>query len=104
MIMTTRKLFYWPIVKKNIVDYLAKYLECQQVKADHRHPAGMLQPLPILEWKWETISMDFITRLPRSTKQNNVIIVIVDKLSKDAHFIPVKSTCKEINIASIFMK
>jgi hypothetical protein len=58
-----------------------------------------LQPLPIPEWKWETISMDFITGLPTSTKQNDTIMVVVDKLSKSAHFIPVKSTCKAIDIA-----
>jgi hypothetical protein len=64
----------------------------------------MLQPLPILEWKWEIISMNFITRLPKSTKQNDAIMVVVDKLRKDAHFIPVNSNCKEIDISSIFMK
>jgi hypothetical protein len=64
----------------------------------------LLQPLPIPEWKWETISMYFITRLPKSTKQNDAIMVVVEKLSKVAHFIPVKSTCKAIDIANIFMK
>jgi hypothetical protein len=63
-----------------------------------------LQPLPIPEWKWETISMDFITGFPTSTKQNDAIMVVVDKLSKYAHFIPVKSTCKAIGIAQVFMK
>jgi hypothetical protein len=48
--------------------------------------------------------MDFITGLPRSNKKNDVIMVVVDKLSKSSHFFPVKSTCKEIDIANIFMK
>jgi hypothetical protein len=104
MITATRKQFYWPGLKKDIANYLAKCIECQQVKAEHRHPAGLLQPLPIPEWKWETISMDFITGLPTSTKQNDAIMVVVDKLSKSTHFIPVKSTCKAIDIANIFMK
>jgi hypothetical protein len=104
MITTTRKQFYWPGLKKDIAEYLAKCIECQQVKAEHRHPAGLLQPLPIPEWKWETISMDFITRLPTLTKQNDTIMVVVDKLSKSAHFIPIKWTCKAIDITSIFMK
>jgi hypothetical protein len=104
MITTTRKLFYWTGMKKDIADYLAKCLECQKVKLEHRHPTGLLQPLSIPEWKWETISMDFITTLPRSTKQNDAIMVVVEKLRKDAHFIPVKSTCKEIDISNIFMK
>jgi hypothetical protein len=85
MITTTKKLFYWSRMKKEIADYLAKCLECQQVKVDHLHPTGLLYPLPIPEWKWETISMDFITRLPKSTKQNDTIMVVVDKLSKAAH-------------------
>jgi hypothetical protein len=78
--------------------------EFQQVKVEHMHPTGLLHPLRILEWKWETISMDFITGLPKSTKHNDAIMVVVDKLSKVAHFILVKSTCKAIDIANIFMK
>jgi hypothetical protein len=62
------------------------------------------QPLPIPEWKWETISKDFITGLPKSTKQNDATMVVVEKLSKVTHFIPIKSTCKVVYIASIFMK
>jgi hypothetical protein len=57
-----------------------------------------------LEWKWETISMDFITGLPTSARKNDEIMVVMDKLSKSAYFIPVKSTWKEIDIANIFMK
>jgi hypothetical protein len=91
-------------LKKDIAEYLAKCIELKQVKAEHRHPTRLLQPLPIPEWKWETISMDFITGLPTSTKQNDAIMVVVDKLSKSAHFIPIKSTCKAIDIANIFMK
>jgi hypothetical protein len=53
---------------------------------------GLLQTLPILEWKWETISMDFIIGLPKSAKQNDTIMIVVEKLSKSAHFIHVKST------------
>jgi hypothetical protein len=104
MITATRKQFYWSGLKKSIVNYLAKCLECHQVKAEHRHLTGLLQPLPIPEWKWETISMDFIIGLPKSTKQNDAIMVVVDKLNNSTHFVPVKSTCKVIDIANIFMK
>jgi hypothetical protein len=104
MITTTKKLFYWPGMKKDLANYLAKCLECQQVKVEHKNPVGLLQPLPIPEWKWETISMDFITGLPKTTKQNDAIMVVVDKLSKASHFILVNSTCKEIDISNIFMK
>jgi hypothetical protein len=98
MIMATR------IPKYDHAEYLAKCIECQQVKEKHRHPTGLLQPLPIPEWKWETISMDFITGLPTSTKQNDVIMVVVDKLSESDHFIPVKFTCKVIDLAQVFMQ
>ena len=53
-------------MKKEVAEYLAHYLECQEVKEEHQHPAGLLQPLPIPEWKWETISMDFIIGLPKN--------------------------------------
>jgi hypothetical protein len=92
------------MIEKDIVDYLVKCLECDQVKQEHRHPTWLLQPLPIPKWKWETISMDFIIGLPKSTKQNDAIMVVVDKLSKSSHFVPVKLTCKEIYIANIFIK
>jgi hypothetical protein len=67
---------------------------------EHKHPVAKLQPLPIPKWKWETISMDFITGLPKSTKQSDANIVVLDKFRKDAHFIPVKSPCKEMPIFS----
>jgi hypothetical protein len=62
MITSTKKQFYWPGLNKDIANSLATCLECQQVKAEHRHLAGLLQPLPILEWKRETISMDYQSR------------------------------------------
>jgi hypothetical protein len=81
-----------------------KMIMTTRKQLEHRHPTGLLQPLPIPEWKWETISMDFITGLPKLTKKNYAIMVVVDKLSKSVDFIFVKSTCKTIDIANIFMK
>ena len=91
-------------MKREVAEYVAQCFTCQKVKAIHQHPAGLLQPIPIPEWKWETITMDFITGLPRTKKQNDSIMVVVDKLSKTSHFIPVKSTYKAVNIVDIFMK
>jgi hypothetical protein len=68
MITATRKKFYWLGLKKDVAKYLAQCIECQQVEEEHRHPSRLLHPLPIPEWKWETISMDFITGFPTSTK------------------------------------
>ena len=67
-------------------------MKCQKVKVEHRHPAGLLQPLPIPKWKWDVVMMDFITKLPKTRLQNDVIMVVVDKLTKEAHFISVKTT------------
>ena len=74
-------------------------MKCQQVKVEHQHPAGLLQTFPIPEWKWEVISMDFILGLPMTMKQHDSIMVVVDKLTKVSHFIPVKSTYKVDAIA-----
>jgi hypothetical protein len=79
-------------------------MECQKVKAKHGHPAGLLQPLLIPEKKWEVITMDFITGLPKTNKQHDSIMVVVDKLTKAAHFVPVKTMHTMTNIAEIFMK
>jgi hypothetical protein len=63
-----------------------------------------LQPIQIPEWKWQVISMDFITGLPNTIKQHDAIMVVVDKLRKATHFIPIKSTYKAIYVANVFMK
>ena len=91
-------------MKNELAEYIATCFECQQVKAEHQHPAGLLQPLPIPRWKWEIISLDFIIGLPRNRNQNDSIMVVVDKLSKETHFIPVNTTYKAANIAEIFIK
>ena len=91
-------------MKKEVEKHLECCIECQQVKDEHQHPKGLLHPLPILEWKWEVIRMDFITGLPNNFKQHESIMVVVDKLSKETHFISVKYTYKDVNIADIFMK
>ena len=70
----------------------------------HQHPTSLLQLIPIPKWIWETITLDFITELAKTRKQNDSIMVVVDKLSKAPHFIPVKSTYKVVNIGDIFMK
>jgi hypothetical protein len=96
--------YFWPGLKKEITEYIARCMECQKVKAEHRHPAGLRQPLPIPEWKWDMVTMDFITGLPRKSKQHDSIMVVVDKLTKVAHFIPLKTTHREVDVVDIFLK
>jgi hypothetical protein len=98
-IKIVRSQFFWPGMKNDVADYITRCMECQKVKAKHRHPTCFLQPLPILEKKWEVITMDFITKLPKTTRQNDSIMVVVDILTKAAHFVPVKTTHTKSNIA-----
>ncbi|WVZ89924.1 hypothetical protein U9M48_036269, partial [Paspalum notatum var. saurae] len=84
--------FWWYGMKRAVAEYVAVCDTCQRVKAEHQRPAGLLQPLKIPEWKWEEISMDFIVGLPRTQKGYNSIWVVVDRLTKVAHFIPVNTT------------
>jgi hypothetical protein len=86
LITMLRKEFYWPNMKREIVEYLVKFIEFQQVKVEHWHPSKLLQPLPVPEWKWEITSMDFITGFLKSRKQNDSIMVVVDKLRKHTSY------------------
>ena len=76
---------------------------CARVKAEHQRPAGLLQPLPIPDWKWDEIGMDFITGLPRTRSGYDSIWVVVNRLTKVAHFIPVKTTYTSAQLAKIYM-
>ena len=78
---------WWHGMKREIARFIARCLVCQQVKAEHQRTVGLLQPLPIPEWKWENITMGVVVGLPRSPRGNNAIWVIVDRLTKSAHFI-----------------
>jgi hypothetical protein len=79
-------------MKIEIARYVARCDTCRRVKAIHMKTAGPLQSLPIPALKWEDISMDFIVGLPRTAKGFDSIWVIVDRLTKIAHFIPVKTS------------
>ena len=91
-------------MRRGIADYVAKCYTCQQIKAEHQRHAGTLQLLPIPEWKWADISMDFIVGLPKSKKGNDSIWVIVDRLTKSAHFLPVRTTYTADTYARIFIR
>ena len=103
-IIALRSQFFWLLMNKDVADYIARCMECQKVKAKYRHPVGLLHPLPIPEKKWEVITVDFITGLPRMNKKHDSIMVVVEKLTKATHFVPVKTMHIMANIAKIFMK
>ena len=104
MIKTLRKQLFWPKLTAYLVEYLYKCLECQQVKVENQHPTHLLQPLPIPKWKWEVISLDFIIGFPLTQKQHYSVMVVVDKLIKSPHFIPLKSTYKVVNVVENFLQ
>ncbi|GFS41476.1 hypothetical protein Acr_00g0074550 [Actinidia rufa] len=98
-----KETFWWPGMKKEIAEFVSQCLSCQQVKAEHQRPAGLLQSLPIPEWKWEHITMDFVVGLPNSPRGCNAIWVIVDRLTKSAHFLPVKTTYSLSKYANLYI-
>nr|GEW54991.1 putative reverse transcriptase domain-containing protein [Tanacetum cinerariifolium] len=85
-----KKLYWWPNIKANIATYVSKCLTCARVKAEHQRPSGLLVQPMIPEWKWDNIMMDFITKLPKSLQGFDTIWVIVDRLTKSAHFLPIR--------------
>ncbi|WVZ52573.1 hypothetical protein U9M48_003621 [Paspalum notatum var. saurae] len=95
--------FWWPGMKREVAEYVAVCDTCQRVKAEHQRPAGLLQPLKVPEWKWEEITMDFIVGLPRTQKGYNSIWVVVDHLTKVAHFIPVNITYSGARLAELYI-
>lgn len=99
MLTAVKKFYYWSNLKKEVVELVARCLDFQWVKAKCKHPSGLLEPIAIPEWKWEAISMDFITGLTRTARQHDSIMVLVDRLGKVAHFIPIKTTYSDNEVA-----
>ncbi|GJW01315.1 putative nucleotidyltransferase, ribonuclease H [Tanacetum coccineum] len=81
--------FWWSGMKRDVATFVSKCLTCQQVKIEHQRASGLLQPLEIPVWKWDEISMDFVTGLPRTQRKHDAIWVVVDRLTKSAHFLPI---------------
>jgi hypothetical protein len=89
-----RSLYWWTRMKRDIAKYVSECDTCQRIKASHLKVASTLQPLPIPSWKWEDICMDFVVGLPNTSRHHDSIWVIVDRLTKTAHFLPVHTTHK----------
>nr|GEY59218.1 putative reverse transcriptase domain-containing protein [Tanacetum cinerariifolium] len=104
MYLDLKKLYWWPNMKADITTYVRKYLTCAKVKAEHQRPSGLLQQPKIPVWKWERITMDFVTKLPREQSGYDSIWVIVDRLTKSAQFIPVNEKFKTKKLAQLYLK
>ncbi|GJZ28563.1 reverse transcriptase domain-containing protein [Tanacetum coccineum] len=98
-----RDMYWWPGMKRDIATYVSKCLTCSKVKAEHQRPSGLLQQLEIPEWKWDKITMDFITKLPRSKSGHDTIWVIVDRLTKSAHFLAIREDYSTEKLAKIYI-
>ena len=96
-----KAIFWWPGLRKDIAYYVACCDIYNKLKVEHQNPAGLLQPLQVPQWKWDDICMDFVVGLPRSTRGHDSIWVIVDMLTKVAHFIPVKTTYRADQLAEL---
>ncbi|XP_024532411.1 uncharacterized protein K02A2.6-like [Selaginella moellendorffii] len=101
--MLVKRHFFWPGMKSNVEKYVGGCLTCQAVKVDHQKFVGLYHPLRIPKNKWDSISMDFITGLPKTFRGNDVIWVVVDRLTKMAHFFLVKTTIKASELAQLFV-
>ncbi|EOY20325.1 Retrotransposon protein, Ty3-gypsy subclass, putative [Theobroma cacao] len=103
MYQDLKEVYWWEGLKRDVAEFVSKCLVCQQVKAEHQKPAGLLQPLPVPEWKWEHIAMDFVTGLPRTSGGYDSIWIVVDRLTKSAHFLPVKTTYGAAQYARVYV-
>jgi hypothetical protein len=95
--------YWWYGIKRDVAQYVALCDTCPRVKVVHQRPTGLLQPLQVPEWKWEEIAMDFIVGLPRTQLGYDSIWVIVDRLTKVAHFIPIKTIYSGPQQAELYM-
>nr|GEY11895.1 putative reverse transcriptase domain-containing protein [Tanacetum cinerariifolium] len=99
-----KKLYWWPNMKAIIVEYVGKCLTCSRVKAECQKPSGLLVQLEIPMWKWDRITMDFVTKLPKTSNGHDTIWVIVDRLTKSAHFIPTRETDSMETLTRMYIK
>ena len=97
-----RTSYWWPGMKTDIASYVSKCLTCSKVKAEHQRPSGLLEQPEVPVWKWDSIAMDFITKLPRTSSGNDSIWVIVDRLTKSAHFLPIREDFKVEKLARVY--
>ena len=79
-------------MKRHVGDFVRRCLKCQQVKAEHQKPTGLLQPLEVAEWKWEHVMIDFVTHLPQTPQRHDAVWVIMDRLTKSTHFLTLRMT------------
>ena len=96
--------YWWFEMKKDVSDFVTKCMVCQRVKAEHQVPSGLLQPIRIPEWKWDRITMDFVVGLPLTKIKHDLVWVVVDRLTKSAHFLPVITDYSLDKLAELYIE
>ena len=104
MYQDLKQFYWWKGMKRDVTEYVSKCLTCQQVKAEHQVTTGLLNPLPIPHWKWDNITMDFVSGFPLTQQKHDSVWVIIDKLTKSTHFIPVRMDYSMDRLAELYVK
>ncbi|GJR91572.1 putative reverse transcriptase domain-containing protein [Tanacetum coccineum] len=104
MYQDMKLLYWWPNMKADIATYVSKCLTCLRVKAEHQKPSNLLVQPEIPQWKWDNITMDFVTKLLMTQSRNDTIWVIVDRLTKSAHFLPMRENDPMDNLTRLYLK
>ena len=99
-----RRQYYWSGIKKHVIEFVRHCLTSQQVKAEYQRPAGLLQLFEVVEWKWEHITMDFVTHLPWTSQGHEAVWVIVDRLTKSTHFLVMRMTVTLEEFCMLYMQ
>ena len=95
---------WWSGMKREVSEFVTKCLVCQRVKAEHQVPSGLLQPMRIPEWKWDRITMDFVVGLPLTGRKHDSVWVIVDRLTKSTHFLPMRTDYSLDKLVELYIK
>ena len=103
MYRTLRPNYWWKGMKRDIAEVVSRCLVCQQVKAEHQSSAGRMQPLFILEWKWDHITMDFVVGLLRTRSGRDVVWVIIDRLTKSTYFLAINISLPLDKLARLYV-
>nr|GEX88349.1 putative reverse transcriptase domain-containing protein [Tanacetum cinerariifolium] len=104
MYQDLKQLYWWPNMKADIATYVSKCLTCLRVKAEHQKPSGLLVQPEIPQWKWDNITMDFVTKLPKTSSGYDTIWVIMDRLTKSAYFLPMREDDSIDKLTKLYLK
>ena len=95
---------FWSGMKRDVSEFVTKCLVCQRVKVEHQVPLGLLQPIRILEWKWDRVTMDFMVGLALTRRKHDLVWVVMDRLTKSAHFLPVRIDYSLDKLTELYIK